>query len=114
MGAPNTSNFNNITDAYPITTLASASYQINSGTAIAADAVVADTVTATGVKTTDTRLAICPRDAVVIPNGLQLKSLVCAANDAVIITWVNRSGASITPPSAGVWSLAILGNFLRS
>ena len=114
MSGPNISNYNNLTDAFPITTLASASYQINSGTAIADGATVADTVTATGVKTTDTRLAICPRDAVAIPVGLQLLSLVCAANDAVIITWINRSGASITPPAAGVWSLAILGNYLRS
>jgi hypothetical protein len=114
MASPNVNNFTNITDQLPITTLASASYQINSGTAIADQATVADTVTVTGVKTTDTKLAISPRDAVVIPTGLQLLSLVCAANDAVIITWINRSGASITPPAAGVWSLAILGNYLRS
>jgi hypothetical protein len=111
---PNVSHFNNITDQLPIATLASASYQINGGTAIADAATISDTVTATGVKTTDTHLAICPRDAVVLPNGLQLLSLVCSANDAVVITWYNASNASITPPAAGVWSLAILGNYLRS
>ena len=114
MAGPNQSNFNNITDQLPITTLASASYQINGGTAIAVDATVADTVTVTGVKTTDLHLAIIARDAVVLPLGLQLLSLVCAANDAVVLTWRNTAGVIITPPAAGVWSLAILGNYLRS
>jgi hypothetical protein len=116
---PQQSSFNNITRELPITTLASASYQINGGTAITGaiegDATpISDTVTVTGVKTTDKRLSICPRDAVVLPTGLQLISLVCAANDAVIITWRNVTENSITPPAAGVWSLAILGNFIRS
>ena len=117
---PTAFNQNNLTTTIPITTLPSASYQINGGTAIAggtqtSDAVAfSDTVTVTGVRTTDTRLAILPRDAVVLPVGLQMLSLVCTTNDAVVITWRNSTLAAITPPAAGVWSLAILGNFIKS
>ena len=109
----------NVTDTLPIATLASASYQINGGTVIAGGtqtseaAAFSDTVTVTGVRPTDTQLAILPRDAVAIPAGLALISLVCAANDAVIITWKNTTLQPITPPAAGVWSLAILGGFIR-
>lgn len=117
---PTSNNLNNLTRSLPITTLASASYQINGGSAIAGGTVTSeastfsDTVTVTGVKTTDKQLAITPRDAVVIPNGLALISLVCTTNDAVILTWKNTTMASITPPAAGVWSLAIMGNYLKS
>jgi len=109
----------NVVDIFPITTLASASYTINSGTLIAGGTQTAeasafsDTVTVTGVRPTDKNLAICPRDAVAIPADLALISVTCSANDAVVITWKNNSLSAISPPAAGVWSLAILGGFIR-
>ena len=117
---PASSNLNNITRDLPITTLASASYQINGGTAIAGGTVISeatpivDTVTVTGVATTDSRIAISPRDAVAIPVGLVLVKLEVSATNTIKLTWKNTTMSVITPPAAGVWSLAIMGNFLKS
>jgi len=116
---PDSHRLNNLTAELPITVLASNAYQINGGTAIAGGTISAeassfsDTVTVTGVRATDKRLAIKPRDAVVIPDGLSLVSITCSANDTIVITWRNTTLAAITPPASGVWSLAILGNFIR-
>jgi len=117
---PTSNNLRNRTGELPITTLASASYQISgAATAIAGGTITSeatpfsDTVTVTGVRTTDKRFAISPRDAIDVPNGLALISIVCTTNDAVIITWKNTTMNPITPPASGVWSLAILGNYIR-
>jgi len=116
---PTSNNLRNRTGEHPITTLASASYQINNGSSIAGGtitseaSVFSDTLTVTGVRPTDKRLTICPRDAVAIPDGLALISIICSANDAVIISWKNTTMSAITPPAAGVWSLGIMGNYLR-
>jgi len=116
---PTSNNVLNRTGELPITTLASNTYQINGGTVIAGGTVTSeaspfsDTVTVTGVRTTDKRFAMTPRDAITVPQGLALISIVCTTNDAVIITWKNTTMNPITPPAAGVWSLAILGNYIR-
>lgn len=110
----------NLTDTMPLVTYASASYQINGGTLIAAataavDSVAfTDTVTVTGVATTDKYLGISPRDAIVIPTGLALMSIVVSATDTVKITWKNNTFTAIAPPAASVWQVAVLGNFIRS
>lgn len=115
---PTSNNVNNLTDELPITTLASASYQINGGSSIAGGtlygeaATFTDTVTVTGLVATDSRVAIKPRDAVVIPTGLQLISVVPGAG-SMAVTWRNATMSAITPPAAGVWSVAVLGNYLR-
>lgn len=115
---PSTNNIINLTDELPITTLASASYQINGGSSIAGGTLYSeaapftDTVTVSGLVATDKRLAIRPRDAVVIPDGLQLISVVANAG-TMSVTWKNTTMSAISPPAAGVWSVAILGNFLR-
>lgn len=97
----------------------SASYTINGGSSIAGGTVnseatpFTDTVTVTGLATTDTRIGISPRDAVVIPAGLALLSLQVSAANTLKITWKNTTMAAIAPPAAGVWSVAVLGNFIK-
>lgn len=116
---PQSTSFKNLTGILPIKTYDSASYQINGGTAIAGGTVSApaaaftDTVTVTGVVTTDKQLAITPRDAVVVPAGLALISIVISATNTIKITWRNTTLSQITPPAAGVWSVAVLGQFLK-
>jgi hypothetical protein len=115
---PNISKNRYVSDELPIKTFDSASYQINGGTLIAAATQTADalpftdTVTVTGVAITDKRLAVSPRDAIVIPTGLALLSVVPSATNTVQITWQNQTLSPIAPPAAGVWSVAILGNFI--
>jgi len=117
---PQVTRFKNLTDRLPIKTYDSASYQINGGTAIAGatvsaeSAVITDTVTVTGVATTDKYIAITPRDAVVIPEGLALISIVVSAANTLQISWQNRTMNAITPPAAGVWSVAVMGSYLKA
>ena len=116
---PTAFNQNNLTGALPITILPSNTYQINAGTVIPGGTLTSeatpfsDTVTVTGVRTTDLDLAITPRDVIALPVGLQLLSLVCTTNDAVILTWKNTTLNAIVPPVTGIWSLAIMGNYLK-
>ena len=86
---------------------------INSGTAIAAGASVTENYTFTGALTTDTRFGICPRDAVVIPTGLQLVSLTISATNTVTATWRNNNAVAVTPPATATWSFAILGEYYK-
>jgi hypothetical protein len=116
---PQATSFKNLTGRLPIKTYDSASYQINGGTAIAGATATAeasaftDSVTVTGVATTDKYLAVSPRDAVVIPAGLTLVSVVPTATNTVAFTWRNTTQNQITPPAAGVWSVAVMGTFLK-
>ena len=96
----------------PIATYTGTVY-INSGTAIAAGASITETYTFTGAVTTDTKFAIAPRDAVVIPKGLQLVSLSISATNTVSATWRNTTAVSITPPASATWSLAIFGLYFN-
>jgi hypothetical protein len=108
----------NVSGEQILTTLPSASYQINGGSVIAggtqtADAAAfTDTVTVTGLVATDSRIGVKPRDAVVIPAGLAIVSIVAGAG-TVAITWRNITQSAITPPAAGVWSVAVFGNYLK-
>jgi hypothetical protein len=98
---------------FPIKTYDTASYQINGGTSVGAGATITDSVTATGVVTSDTKVGICPRDAVVIPFGLVLVSVAISATNTLSLVWRNNNASAITPPSAGVWSAAVFGLFVR-
>ena len=107
-----------VSDELPITTLASASYQINGGTAIPGATALADAspftdiVTVTGLVASDSRIGVKPRDAVQVPSALVLVSAVPGAG-TLALTWKNTSTLTITPPAAGVWSVAVLGNYLK-
>ena len=115
---PSTNNVINLTDELPIKTFDSASFQINGGSSIAGGTLYSEaqaftqTVAVTGLVATDARLAVRPRDAIVIPPGLQLISVTAGAG-TMDMTWKNTTLSAITPPAAGVWSVAVLGNFLR-
>ena len=108
-----------LTDEMPIAMLTTASYQINSGTLIPGATNISeaqpftDTVTVTGLATTDTRFAISPRDTVVIPRGLVIVNMVITAANTLAITWKNTTFSAISPPAAGVWSVIVLGNFIK-
>lgn len=116
---PSSYNTNNLSDEQVLKQYDSASYTINGGSSIAGGTVTSeaapftDTVTVTGLATTDTKVGISPRDAVVIPKGLALISLQISATNTLKITWKNTTLNPITPPAAGVWSVAVLGNYLK-
>ena len=86
---------------------------INSGSALAAGASVTENYTFTGAATTDGKIGICPRDATVIPYGLNLVNLVVSATNTVTATWTNATNASITPPASATWTYAAFGEFFR-
>lgn len=117
---PQAANTRIFTGELPIKTYDSASYQINGGSSIAGGTQNAeaspftDTVTVTGLATTDKRVGITPRDAVAIPAGLSLISLEISATNTLKITWKNTTLTAISPPAAGVWSVAVLGNYLKA
>ena len=97
---------------FPIADYVTASYQINSGS-VAANTTVTDSVTVTGVLTTDNNIGICARDAVVIPVGLQFVSIVVTAANTVAVTWRNVTASAITTPAAAVWTVDVFGIFHR-
>ena len=115
---PAVQNVQLVTDEQLLVNLPSNAYQINGGTVIPGGSSLADatpftdTMTVTGLVATDSRVGIKPRDAIVIPNGLALISLVAGAG-TLAVTWKNTTQLPITPPAAGVWSVAVLGNFLK-
>ncbi len=100
-----------ITSALPLITIQSSTYAINGGAALAAGVSVTETITATGVATTDKRIGISPRDATVIPFGLSVTNIFVSATNTVTVTWTNNTSASITPPATSVWAVAVLGNY---
>jgi len=102
-----------LTISQPVVTYASSSYTINSGTALAANASVTETMTFTGLAVTDVNYGFAPRDAVVIPKGLVLVSSLPTATNTLTVTWKNNSGVAITPPAAGVWGLSIFKPMYR-
>jgi len=115
---PSSNNWLNLTDELPLTILPSNSYQINGGTVIAGATQTSeaqpftDTVTVSGIVATDKRVALSPRDAVVIPAGLALISVAVNAG-TLSVTWKNTTMNPIAPPVAGIWSVAVLGAYLR-
>ena len=92
-----------------------ATYQISGGTAIAAGASVTQTITFTGLVTTDNQVAIRARDAIqsVIPKGLQLVSTTVSAADTLTVVWKNTTTASITPPASATWTAVVFGQFSK-
>jgi hypothetical protein len=101
-----------ITAELPIATY-TATYQINSGTAIAAGASVTDSITFTGLATTDKKAAISPRDAIAIPKGLVVTSMVITATNTLGVTWLNNTAASIAVPASATWTCVVLANFMK-
>jgi hypothetical protein len=101
-----------ITAAMPLITIQSSTYAINGGSALAAGAsTTSDTITATGVATTDKRIGISPRDGTVIPYGLTASNIFVSATNTVSVTWTNNTTSAITPPATAVWSVVVLGNY---
>jgi hypothetical protein len=87
-----------------------ASYQINGGTAIAAGASVTDTVTFTGLATSD-EFVIGVKAAtsrLVASSGLSFVSAICTATNTVLITWTNTTGSSVTPPASATWYATVV------
>lgn len=109
---PDTNNIRLISVKAPIATY-TATYQINSGTAIAAGASVTQTITFTGLATTDNEFGIAPRDAIEIPKGLQLTDATITATNTLSVTWKNNTAASITPPASATWTCVVLAEFFR-
>jgi hypothetical protein len=107
----NLNNAKTITGALPLITIQSSTYAINGGASLAAGASVTETITATGVVTTDKRIGIAPRDATVIPYGLTVANIFVSATNTVTVTWTNNLTTAITPPATAVWSVAVLGNY---
>lgn len=103
---------------FPIASYSSSSYQINGGSAIAAGAIVTETITATGILTTDLDVAIRARDAVwaAIPKGLSLVSATVTATNTVTVVWQNTLATAIPAgsiPAAGVWTVIAIGQFSK-
>ena len=117
---PTANNTRRVTGLQVLKQYDSNSYQINGGAAIAGGTNLADaaafseTITAVGIAATDTKIGIAARDAIVIPQGLALISAVASATNTVTVTWRNTTQQVISPPAAGVWSVAVLGNFLTN
>ena len=107
----NLSNAKTITAGLPLITIQSSTYAINGGSALAAGASVTETITATGVATTDKRIGIAPRDATVIPFGLTVSNIFVSATNTVTVTWTNNTTAAITPPATAVWAVSVFGNY---
>ncbi len=103
-----------LTYNFPIASY-TATYQINSGTAIAAGASVTETITFTGIVTTDNQVAIRARDAIqsIIPKGLQLVSTSVTATNTLTVVWKNTTTASITPPASATWTAVVFGVFSK-
>lgn len=110
MAAPNQINVAKDVGTLPIATY-TASYQINGGSNVTAGASITDSVTFTGAATTDTRVGLAARDAVLIPAGLQLVSVAVSATNTVAVTWRNATGSTITPPASATWTLVVLSHF---
>jgi hypothetical protein len=104
---------NGLTIAQPVVTYQSSSYTINGGTALAAGASVTETMTFTGLATTDVNYGFAPRDAIVIPKGLVLVSSLPTATNTLTVTWKNTNGAVMAMPAAGVWGLSIFKPMYR-
>lgn len=96
----------------PIATY-TATYQINSGTAIAAGASITQTITFTGLATTDNEFGISARDAIEIPKGLQLTDCRITATNTLSVTWRNTLDVAITPPASATWTCVVLAEFFR-
>lgn len=109
---PDSNNIRLVSVKAPIATY-TATYQINSGTAIAAGASVTQTITFTGVATTDNEFGISPRDEIEIPKGLQLTGCKISATNTVSVTWKNATADSITPPASATWTCVVLADFFR-
>lgn len=110
---PDSNNFPLLTGKLPIATY-TATFQINSGTAIAAGATTAaQTITFTGLATTDKEFGISPRDAIVIPTGLQLVRSEITAADTLTVQFKNTTAASITPPASATWTCVVLADFFK-
>lgn len=92
-----------------------ATHQINSGTAIAAGATVTETITFTGLATTDKEYAISARDAITAawPKGLILVESHVSAADTLTVTWKNNTNASLAVPASATWSCVVLGDVFR-
>lgn len=109
----------NLTDEVALASL-TATVNINGGAVILGGtssspaAAFTDTYTATGVVTTDKRVAIGPRDAIVVPAGLALLSIVVSATNTLQVTWQNTTLWPITPPASATWTVAVLGNLFRN
>lgn len=103
-----------LTYNFPIATY-TATYQINSGTAIAAGASVTENITFTGLATSDSQVAIRARDAIasIMPKGLQLVSSVVSATNTLTVVWKNTTTASITPPASATWTAVVFGVFSK-
>lgn len=102
-----------LTIAQPIVTYQSSSYQINGGTALAAGASVTETMTFTGLATTDVNYGFAPRDAIVLPKGLVLTASLPTATNTLTVTWKNTNAVSMAMPAAGVWGLSIFKPLYR-
>jgi hypothetical protein len=90
----------------------------NMASAIYVQHSVTETITATGILTTDLDVAIRARDVVwsAIPKGLQLVSSVVSATNTVTVVWRNSNAVAIPAgaiPAAGVWTVAALGQFSK-
>ena len=102
----------------PIASYSSSSYQINGGSAIAAGATVTETITATGILTTDLNVVVRARDAVwsAMPKGLQLVASYVSATNTVTVIWKNTTAVAIPAsaiPAAGVWTVCAIGVFSK-
>lgn len=94
---------------FPIATY-TASYQINGGSAISSGATVTDSVTFTGVATTD-KVGVAARAAVSVDPNLQLVAVNVTATNTVQLVWFNAGNASITPPGSATWTAVVLQAF---
>jgi hypothetical protein len=100
----------------PIVTYTSGStYAINGGSSIAAGATTTSAdITFTGLATTDTNVGFAPRDAYVIPKGVQLVSAKVTATNTLSVVWRNNSNVAVTPPAAVTWTAVVFKPFFNA
>jgi hypothetical protein len=103
-----------LTPVLPIVTYTSGStYAINGGSSLAAGATSTPTaITFTGLATTDGNIGFAPRDAYVIPKGIELVSAVVTAN-TLTVAWRNNTDQAITPPAAVTWTAVVFKPLFR-
>lgn len=114
---PDSNSFGGLVGTFPLASY-TASFQINSGTAIAAgNTAAAQTITFTGLALTDddapSNYAIAPRNTITIPAGLVMISSFISATDTLTVQWKNVSDKSITPPASATWTCVVYREFFR-
>ena len=104
-------NNSGLTQSFPVATY-TASYQINSGTAVPANSTTAvQNITFTGLTLADGNVGLTCRDDLAIPKGLVLASAIVTATNTLSVQWRNATASALTPPASATWTAIVYKPF---